>query len=159
MMATHEYDPLQPHFHEPNPRPPTDDATFVVVLPGGEKRPFTPQSLHQLPQTTLSACYIVSTGHGTSGPFTFSGVSLKVFIDSLEISGWAELEIVSVDGFGNRVFVEEVQDGDGKRPFLLATRINDSPMTREQGLVRLIVPTETDDALRQVKWIGEIRVI
>ncbi len=158
-MMTHEYDPLQPHFHEPNPRPPTDDATFVVVLPDGEKRPFTPHSLQQLPQTTISDCYIISTGHGTSGPFTFGGVSLKVFIDSLGISTWHKLEIVSADGFGNRVFVEEVQDGDGKRPFLLATSINGTPMTREQGLIRLIVPTETDDALRQVKWIGQIRVI
>jgi hypothetical protein len=32
-------------------------------------------------------------------------------------------------------------------------------MTRKQGLVRLVVPTETDDALRQVKWIAEIRVV
>jgi len=158
-MTHDEHDPLRPHSHEPNPSPPTDDAAFVVVLPNGEKRPFTPQTLQQLPQTTISGCYIVSTGHGISGPFTFSGVSLKLFIDSLGIPSWTELEIVSADGFGNRVFVEELEDGEGKRPFLLATHINNLPMTREQGLVRLIVPAETDDALRQVKWIEEVRVI
>jgi hypothetical protein len=29
-------------------------------------------------------------------------------------------------------------------------------LTRRQGLVRLIVPREKDDALRQVKWVGRI---
>jgi len=31
-------------------------------------------------------------------------------------------------------------------------------LTRAQGLVRLIVPSETDDALRQVKWVGRIEI-
>ncbi|KAA3664176.1 MAG: hypothetical protein DWQ04_07060 [Chloroflexi bacterium] len=158
-MTHQEHDPYQPHSHEPNPAPPSANPMFVVVLPGGEKRPFTPQTLNKLPQTTIADCYIVSTGHGTTGPFTFSGVSLKVFIESLGISSWRELEIVSADGFGNRVFVEELGDEGEKRPFLLATCINGTYMTRKQGLIRLIVPSETDDALRQVKWIGEVRVI
>jgi hypothetical protein len=31
-------------------------------------------------------------------------------------------------------------------------------LTRAQGLVRLIVPHERDDALRQVKWVTRIIV-
>jgi hypothetical protein len=31
-------------------------------------------------------------------------------------------------------------------------------MTREQGLVRLIVPSEENDALRQVKWVARIDI-
>jgi hypothetical protein len=33
------------------------------------------------------------------------------------------------------------------------------PLTREQGLVRMIVPSERDDALRQVKWVGKIVIV
>ncbi|MCB0075748.1 MAG: molybdopterin-dependent oxidoreductase [Caldilineaceae bacterium] len=44
------------------------------------------------------------------------------------------------------------------RPSLLAITLDGQPLTREQGLVRLIVPTETDDALKQVKWVAEIVV-
>ena len=158
-MSNEDHDPFQPHAHEPNPAPPSADATFYVLMPNGEKRPFSPTTLQQLPYTTISDCYIVSTGHGTSGPFTFSGVSLKDFVDSLDVPTWAELEVVSADGFGNRVYREEVENEEGKRPLLLAYTINNQLMTRNQGLVRLIVPSEKDDALRQVKWIGEIKII
>jgi hypothetical protein len=34
--------------------------------------------------------------------------------------------------------------------------LNGQPLTRAQGLIRLIVPAETDDALRQVKWVTQI---
>ena len=42
---------------------------------------------------------------------------------------------------------------------LLALEIDGRPLSRAQGLVRLVVPGETDDALRQVKWVSEIRVV
>jgi hypothetical protein len=40
----------------------------------------------------------------------------------------------------------------------LSYAIDGTPLTRAQGLVRLIVPSETDDALRQVKWVQRIEV-
>ena len=40
----------------------------------------------------------------------------------------------------------------------LTTWFDGQPLTRDAGLVRLIVPSETDDALRQVKWISHIEV-
>jgi DMSO/TMAO reductase YedYZ molybdopterin-dependent catalytic subunit len=66
--------------------------------------------------------------------------------------------VISADGFGNRIFAEELGNVEGQRPMLLATTVDGRPMTRAQGLVRLIVPSETDDALRQVKWIARIEI-
>jgi hypothetical protein len=37
--------------------------------------------------------------------------------------------------------------------------LDGAALTREQGLVRLIVPSERDDALRQVKWLATITII
>ena len=42
---------------------------------------------------------------------------------------------------------------------LLAYTLDGAPLTREQGLVRLIVPSEIDDALRQVKWLAMITIV
>ncbi|MFZ0547678.1 MAG: hypothetical protein WAM60_19685, partial [Candidatus Promineifilaceae bacterium] len=61
-------DPLHPHAHDPNPEPPSADPTIVLTLPDGRTHPITIQHLQTLPQHTLNDCYIVSTGHGTSGP-------------------------------------------------------------------------------------------
>ena len=65
--------------------------------------------------------------------------------------------MVSADGFGNRVLARELPQPPA-RPILLATHIDGQPLTRQAGLVRLIVPNETDDALRQVKWVARIEV-
>jgi hypothetical protein len=110
-----------------------------------------------MPYTQVSDCYIVSTGHGTSGPFTFGGVRLVDFLATCLPSSlsWSTLDVISGDGFGNRITAAEL-DSQSTRPMLLATDIGGVPMTREAGLVRLIVPNEIDDALRQVKWVGQI---
>lgn len=150
-------DPLRPHSHEPNPAPPSADASFVLWLVNGRTHTITPDSLKKLPTTHIPGCYIVSTGHGTTGPFTFSGTRLLDFIQAYETTTWTQAEIISADGFGNRVLAEELVTPTGK-PILLAHSIDGAEMTRQQGLVRLIVPSEKDDALRQVKWIGQIRI-
>lgn len=153
-------DPLSPHTHDPNPTPPSNDPTFVFVGPDGYETLVTIPELERLPQTTVSECYIVSTGHGTSGPFTFAGVTLLDLIQSWLNSDtdWSQVEVISADGFGNRVMADELRSPDSARPILLSTRLDGQRMTREQGLVRLIVPSEKDDALRQVKWVRRIVV-
>lgn len=152
------HDPLQPHSHEPNPTPPGADAAFRLVVAGGASWLITPADLATLPQTAVSDCIIVSTGHGTSDPFTFGGVMLGELIVAYAGSPWHDAEILSGDGFGNRVLAQEVRHGNSAPPILLATHIDGRPMTREEGLVRLIVPSERDDALRQVKWIASVTV-
>ena len=160
-MSPHDtsYDPLQPHSHEPNPAPPTTDPTIEFVQPNGRSTFITVTDLQQLPVTSLANCYIVSTGHGTSGPFTFTGAPLLAVINHFCSEPWTQAAVVSADGFGNRVFKDELHQPDTAGPILLAYQMDGQPLTREQGLVRMIVPSERDDALRQVKWVGKIRVI
>jgi hypothetical protein len=74
---------------------------------------------------------------------------------------WTAAMVVSADGFGTRVTAEEWRGRPRRarpRPILLAYAIDGRPLTRAEGLVRLIVPSETDEALRQIKWVGEIRM-
>jgi hypothetical protein len=157
---SHDHDPLRPHSHEPNPQPPSADETFRFYLPDGPESRLAMADLQALPETVIPNCYIVSTGHGTSGPFTFAGATLLALIESRvgAKTGWSEVEVISADGFGNRVTAADLYQPDPAGPILLAYKLDDQLLTRAQGLVRMIVPSEKDDALRQVKWVGEIRV-
>lgn len=153
-------DPLRPHTHEPNLAPPSDNPDFVFMGPDGNEKTITVLDLEHLPQMSVFDCYIVSTGHGTSGPFTFAGVALLDFIHSRLGDGatWSQVEVISADGFGNRIMRDELLNPDPAGPVLLSIVLDGQAMTREQGLVRMIVPSEKDDALRQVKWVGRIVV-
>jgi DMSO/TMAO reductase YedYZ molybdopterin-dependent catalytic subunit len=152
------HDPLRPHSHDPNPEPPSADPTFWLALPGRSELPITLETLKRAPRTAVPDCTIVSTGHGVSGPFTFSGVSLLDLINTYETDGCSQVEVVSADGFGNRIAAEELHRPTPAGPILLADEVNGRPLKRSEGLVRLIVPSEQDDALRQVKWVARIRV-
>lgn len=158
MADVPEHDPLEPHSHDPNPEPPSSDPTFTVHAPGGKTITVTVDDLRALPTTDVPGCYIVSTGHGTSGPFTFGGVRLLDLVKHYVSEPWSQTEVISADGFGNRVYREELEEVDPAGPILLAHTVDGEPMTRDQGLVRLIVPSEEDDALRQVKWVERIIV-
>ncbi|MEW5988814.1 MAG: molybdopterin-dependent oxidoreductase [Chloroflexota bacterium] len=160
-MSTARYDdPPRPHSHEPNPDPPSADPTFVLFLPTWTPIQVTVAELRTLPETTVSNCYIVSTGHGTSGPYTFTGVTvldlLRAYLPAA--ARWSQVEVISADGFGTRLQAEELWQPDPAGPPLLSYTLDGRPMTRTQGLVRLIVPSERDDALRQVKWVGRVSV-
>lgn len=155
-------DPLRPHAHEPNPQPPDDDVSIVVGLPDGRFLTLTVDDLKAMPYSEAHDCYIVSTGHGTSGPFTFGGVRIDDLMQAvLPGKQWDELEVISADGFGNRIFREEVADDrqTAVSPMLLAYKKDNHPLTRQQGLVRLIVPSEKKDALRQVKWVRHLNIV
>jgi DMSO/TMAO reductase YedYZ molybdopterin-dependent catalytic subunit len=159
------HDPLHPHSHDPNPEPPSPDPTITLTLPnnhgGQQAHPITPQHLQTLPQFTLIDCYIISTGHGTSGPFTFTGTTLHTLIQehTAQLPDYNHIEVISSDGFGTRITRSELESpANPNRPILLAWSIDGRRLTRHEGLIRLIVPTETDDALRQVKWIGRINI-
>lgn len=145
-----------PHAHDPNPVPPTDDPVFSLIF-GTIRFSISPIDLPAFPQVEVGDSYIISTGHGTSGPFKFGGVSLQHLINHYCGTGWAFVDVISADGFGARLTAAELGQTTS-RPVLLALTIDGRGLTRDEGLVRLIVPHETDDALRQVKWVGEIRV-
>lgn len=147
----------RPHSHDPNPQPPSDDPAFYLAWPGS-KIELTLDEIRRLPHSVVTDCYIVSTGHGTSGPFTFAGTKLQSMIKAFTDTEWREVWVASADGFGTTLTVEEIENV-GSRPVLLAYEIDGRAMSREEGLVRLIVPSEVDDALRQIKWVGEILLI
>jgi hypothetical protein len=149
-------DPYQPHVHEPNPNPPTDDPTFSLIWPES-KLELSPVDLHLLPKTIVSDCMIVTTSHGTSGPFAFGGTSLRTLIETFTPKIPREVVVVSVDNFGTRLSAEEIF-AHADRPIILAYEIDRRPMDRAAGLVRLIVPPEIDDAMRQVKWVNKIQL-
>jgi len=85
-------------------------------------------------------------------------VTFADFVRHFWAGDWSEAEVISGDGFGTRLTVDEVQ-GAVKRPILLATAIDGQPLSRAAGLVRLVVPSETDDALKQVKWVGRVNIL
>lgn len=156
---TETHDPLRPHSHDPNYEAPDGDGAFQFKIEDTLGATVTIAALETLPKTEIADCYIVSTGHGTSGPFRFGGVRLAEVIAAYVPTTvhWNAVEVVSGDGFGNRLTRAEVQTSD-VRPPLLAYERDGLPLSRADGLVRLIVPSETDDALRQVKWVSEVRV-
>ncbi|MCB0026115.1 MAG: hypothetical protein KDD91_23950, partial [Caldilinea sp.] len=72
--------------------------------------------------------------------------------------GWQQVDVVSGDGFGTRLTPADLVGAPAGRPPLLAYMLDGAEMTRQAGLVRLVVPAETDDALKQVKWIARLEI-
>ena len=175
MAAGHESkdaDWVHGHAHEPNALPPEGDGAFVVRTADGEERALSVAALARLPYTEVEGCLIVSTGHGTSGPFTFGGVRLDALLahvlddtgdhaaglaagQAAGLDRWQQVDVISADGFGARLTPTDLASG---RPILLAYQCDGQPLTRVQGLVRLVVPDERDDALRQVKWVARVEI-
>lgn len=150
---------LHSHAHDPNPAPPSTVTAFLLQQPDGSTQSVDVADLQALPFTQVEDCWIVSTGHGASGPFVFAGVTLADLFAALLPTDliWQTVDVVSADGFGTRLSAAEITQPTA-RPILLAYALNHTLMTRAQGLIRLIVPSETDDALRQVKWVARIAV-
>jgi hypothetical protein len=155
-----EFDPLRPHSHEPNPEPPTAVPTIRLITPDDQQVEVTVTMLAGgYTAVTIPNCYIVSTGHGTSGPFAFTGVRLLDVVQQYAgDAGWSQVEVVSADGFGNRVMAAELYKPDLAGPIILAYALDGEMLDRMQGLVRMVVPSEKDDALRQVKWVDVVRI-
>ena len=140
------------HSREPNYEPPSDDPTVKVILADGGERPFTVADLQTLPITSVANCFIV-TDHGTVGPYTFQGVALRDLAAHLGL-GPLGAEIVSGDGFGAQLTAEELAS---PAPPLLSYGVDGRLLSRQEGLVRLVVPGDQEDALRQVKWVATVR--
>lgn len=159
-MTPHHHEPdwVHHHPHDPNPAPPGEEASFSLILPNGVVYRLSVPEIEALPFSEIENCLIVSTGHGTSGPFCFGGVRLLTLLDAFlpTDQAWTYLDVQSGDGFGTRLYASELQHELPERASLLAWQIDGTPLTRQQGLVRLIVPSETDDALKQVKWVAQI---
>lgn len=160
-LPSSEPDWVHGHPHEPNPAPPSADPTIALDLPQGRRELLTVADLSRLPQQQVDGCYIVSTGHGRSGPFRFTGVILLELLRALwpSVDTLHHVDVIAADGFGTRLTLADLDPGPPQRPPFLALQLDGQPLLRSQGLVRLITPEETTDALRQVKWVSLIVVV
>lgn len=146
-------DPLAPHSHSNNTTPPDNDPSITLLLPDGDSKRLTLEALRQdYPVTQVAYSYV--TSHGNHGPYTLTGVALRDLL--ADIGTWTQVEVLSADGFGNRIWRQETLNKE--RPIMLYYLSDGELLTRQNGLVRLVVPTETDNALRQVKWVRELKV-
>lgn len=154
-----ESDPLRPHAHVDNPDPPDADPTlYFVDLAGRETAVSLTSLLRDYPQAMIPA-YTYTTDHGQHGPYRLAGVSLRAFLDhhGAWSAAWQSVAVISADGFGNRVLRQELVAESGD-PLLLCTHIDGERLARRRGLVRLVAPSETENALRQVKWVRRIEL-
>lgn len=159
-LSAAEEDPFRPHSHDNNPDPPDDDPTIYLVRPGGERLAIPlPALLSSYPRAVLPA-YTYSTDHGRHGPYRLGGVRLLDLVEQAVGRSvlWREVVVRSADGFGNRLAREELAPAAGE-PVLLCTHSQGRPLSRAHGLVRLVVPSETDNALRQVKWVRTLELL
>ncbi len=149
-------DPLRPHAHHNNSHPPSDDSTWTLCLPDGQQLAITLEALRAWPAFTLPA-YWLTTDHGVHGPYQATGVMLRDLIAWHWPGGWTQVEVISADGYGNRLWREEVTEA--AEPPLLCYAWDGQLLSRGQGLVRLVVPSEKGNALRQVKWVMLVRLL
>lgn len=150
-------DPLQPHSHDNNESPPDNNLDILLTRPDGSTVSIAAAALAHYPQSLIPH-YEYTTDHGKHGPYQLRGVALYDLIQQEVPAEWHEVEVLSADGFGNRVFREELERPMAVGPILLCTHTNGRPLGRAEGAIRLVVPSETDNALRQIKWVREIRV-
>lgn len=156
---TADHDPLQPHSHDNNPEPPYIDPTIHFFDTAGNSKTISLADLMADYEQTVIPAYTYMTDHGIHGPYKLEGVALLDLIEQ-EIGkreDWSEVEVISADEFGNRLYRDELAPA-GESPVLVCHRSNNEQLRRIQGLIRLVVPSETDNALRQVKWVREIRL-
>ena len=149
-------DPLQPHSHDNNSEPPHDDPNILLILPTLEMVTLTLADLADMPRTSVP--YEYTTDHGKHGPYQLEGVTLVDLMARYWPGPFASVEVRSADGFGNRLFPDELLGG-GHNPPLLCDISDGEQLSRQNGLVRLVVPSETDNALRQIKWVATISVL
>lgn len=150
-------DPLQPHSHDNNESPPDNNLDLVLTRPDGSITEIPAATLDNYPQAVIPQ-YEYTTDHGKHGPYRLTGVALYDLIQQEVATDWQEVEVLSADGFGNRVFRSELEQPVAAGPILLCTHSDGRPLGRAEGAIRLVVPSETDNALRQIKWVHEIRV-
>ena len=144
------------HSHEPNPEPPPGNAAITLTGAGATEVTLTPDRLQALPRVGAAGCHITSTGHGRSGPFAFRGPALLELARLCRVRDWTRVRVAAGDGFGALLHRADLEAATDAAPVLLALERDGRPLTRAQGFVRLIVPYETENALKQVKWVKTI---
>ena len=145
-----------PRSHIPHSHPPGKNPSLRITAPNLEPICVGIDALSALPALEQTDCYIVSTGHGTSGPFRFAGPTLAALASRCGIAEFESVRVTSGDRFFTILTAQEVALSHPGSAVMLALYLDGHPLSREQGLVRLIVPTEKRDALKQIKWVSHL---
>lgn len=143
---------MRPERHHNTTTPPDADETLFLSWNGGSLKLSLPE-LKTYPQTNYAYSYV--TNHGNHGPYQLTGVSLRDLITAEVMADWSEVTVLSADGFGNRLSRDEVLT---QPPPMLYYLSDGGLLSRQNGLIRLVVPSEIDNALRQIKWVREVQV-
>ncbi len=153
-------DPLNAHSHDNNTILPDYDCIISLLLPDQTRVLINLERLATSYPQSVIANYRYTTDHGPHGPYRLGGVALSdlIRVECPKHLLWSQAEVVSADGYGNRILAHELNE-TAADPILLCTHSNDQPVTLKQGLIRLVVPSETDNALRQIKWVQTIRLV
>ena len=152
-------DPLRPHSHANNTLILDADTTIFLNVLKQKTIEINLEALQSNYQTSVLESYTYQTDHGRHGPYRLEGVRLVDLIGQHlpQESEWNQVEVLSADGFGNRIYKTELLEAS--EAILLCFRSNGGALERQHGLIRLVVPFETDNALRQVKWVRTINVL
>lgn len=143
------------HSHNNNTRPPSDNNTDIILSTSLTQRLLTIDNLYRYPQTIINYSYV--TDHGIHGPYQLEGVALYDLITSNERQATSHIDVISADGYQNQITIDEVT-ATMDNPIMLCLTTDGQPLSIAHGLIRLVVPSEKSDALRQIKWVRQIQL-
>lgn len=145
-----------PQKHHNNTKVPEETTDITLETLAGHRQIITLEQLMRDYPVSVMPAYSYVTNHGIHGPYRLEGVQLLDLLKQRISGSWTGVEVLSADGFGNYVHKEELEQA--QEPIMLYFKINGEILKKKQGLVRLLVPSETDNALRQIKWVKRLRL-
>lgn len=142
-----------PKKHHNNTTIPETSASIYLALVAEETKLSLDDLKKNYPQSVIEA-YTYVTNHGTFGPYRLEGVSLLDLIPE-SLTDWSEIKVIGADGFSNTLTRAELSEA--KEPAMLYYLRDGQALEPQHGPIRLVVPTETDNAIRQIKWVQRVK--
>lgn len=142
-----------PKKHHNNTTIPETNSEIFLEFADGESTLSLEELKNKYPQSVIEA-YTYVTNHGVYGPYRLEGVSLLDLIPET-FSNWSEVEVISADNFANTLSKAELIAA--KEPAMLYYLSDGKSLDSKHGPIRLVVPSETDNAIRQIKWVKQIK--
>ncbi len=136
--------------------PPDDITAITVTLPDGSQQTIDVADLAQMKRSAVSYSFV--TDHGVHGPYRLGGVALSDLLTAVLPADmeFGRVSVISADDFATTFDKDDLRPND--TPMLLCDSSDDQQLTRQRGLIRLVVPADHDDALRQIKWVRTIAI-
>jgi DMSO/TMAO reductase YedYZ molybdopterin-dependent catalytic subunit len=142
-----------PKKHHNNTTIPETNSDIYLELATKESKLSLEDLMTKYPQSVIEA-YTYVTNHGVHGPYRLEGVSLLDLIPEM-FAAWSSVEVISADGFANTLSKAELLAA--KEPAMLYYLSDGKSLEPKHGPIRLVVPSETNNAIRQIKWVKRIQ--